>query len=244
MKYYAVVCGVQPGIYTDWPSAEKMVKGFPGAIFKSFRTRIEAEAFIKDQSKLCPPNPAQTAQQPIQQPMQQPMQQPTQQPIQQPMHQRVPNTTTVQAPLPLVDHTTIYTDGSMQDKTCGFGVVIITNTGDKFEAYGRVPQNLGVTNNVAELYAIYVGLSLVKGNVMVYSDSKYAIGVLTGWNAVANVALIDAIRELIQDRSVRFQHVYSHTGIEFNEEADKLADLGREQLEPLIVIKNGNRLPL
>ena len=46
-KYYAVVCGVVPGIYTDWPTTERMVKGYPGAIFKSFRSRVDAETSLE-----------------------------------------------------------------------------------------------------------------------------------------------------------------------------------------------------
>lgn len=217
MKYYAVVCGVQPGIYTDWPTAEKMVKGFPGAIFKSFHTRTEAEAFIeKSRGVTCPTPQAQIQTQPRPQPQ----------------------------VLPLIDTTIIYTDGSMEKGRCGFGVVIIPSTGEKIVAYGHVPEHLGITNNVAELYAIYVALSLVQGNIMLYSDSQYAIGVLTGWNAVANRDLIQAIMNLIGNRDVKLQHVRAHVGIELNEEADKLADIGREQTEHLVVLKNGQRLAL
>lgn len=223
MKYYAVVCGVQPGIYTDWPTAEKMVKGFPGAIFKSFHTRAEAEAFI-----------AKSGQQTYQKPQAQQVQkaQAQQQTYQKPQA------------LPLVDATIIYTDGSRDRGRCGYGVVMLPTTGEKFVAYGYVPPNLGITNNVAELYAIYVALSLVQGNVMLYSDSKYAIGVLTGMNAVANVGLIQGIKNLIGDRDVRFEHVRAHVGIELNEEADRLADYGRDQDEHLVVIKDGQRLDL
>lgn len=45
-KYYAVKAGYNPGIYTTWAQAEKEVKGFPGATFKSFSTRQEALAFL------------------------------------------------------------------------------------------------------------------------------------------------------------------------------------------------------
>lgn len=35
-KYYAFVCGVVPGIYTDWPTTERMVKGYPGQFSRVF----------------------------------------------------------------------------------------------------------------------------------------------------------------------------------------------------------------
>jgi len=42
-KYYVVWVGQQPGIYTTWAEAERQVKGFPGAKFKSFPSQAEAE---------------------------------------------------------------------------------------------------------------------------------------------------------------------------------------------------------
>ena len=251
MKYYAVARGVQPGIYTDWPTAEKMVKGFSGALYKSFATRAEAETFMANNNvgrapqttRQVPQNYQPTTQQAQLVPQTYPPQVPTQvvqyvpQPYQPRPHDQ-PHT------LPLSDHTIIYTDGSMQNSLCGFGVVIITSEGDKLVAYGRVPANLGVTNNVAELYAIYVALSLVQGDVVLYSDSTYAIGVLTGWKANVNIALIQGILPFMKGRSVKLTHVSAHVGIQYNEEVDKLADLGREQTEPLVVLKNGERINL
>lgn len=143
-----------------------------------------------------------------------------------------------------VQQTIAYTDGSMNGGRCGFGVVIIADTGDKFEAYGHVPEYLGATNNVGELYAIYVALSLIQGDVLIYSDSKYAIGVLTGWNVKANVNIVESIKKLLVNRIVRFQHVAAHSGIMYNEEADRLADKGRLQEKELIVLKNGQQLQL
>lgn len=45
-KYYAVKAGRTPGIYRSWDECKSVVDGFPGAIYKSFRTREEAEAFL------------------------------------------------------------------------------------------------------------------------------------------------------------------------------------------------------
>ena len=47
-KYYAVVKGWKPGIYTDWfGGAKEQVEGYKGAIFKGFTTRQGAEEFIQ-----------------------------------------------------------------------------------------------------------------------------------------------------------------------------------------------------
>ncbi len=48
MKFYAVLKGRQPGIYTTWPACEEQVKGFPGAIYKAFSTKAQALAFVGD----------------------------------------------------------------------------------------------------------------------------------------------------------------------------------------------------
>ncbi|HZV72067.1 MAG TPA: ribonuclease H family protein [Saprospiraceae bacterium] len=42
-KYYVVWHGHKPGIYSTWPQAQAQVKNFPGAIYKSFSSRLEAE---------------------------------------------------------------------------------------------------------------------------------------------------------------------------------------------------------
>lgn len=45
-KYYVVKVGKVPGIYFNWPDCQAQVVGFPGAIYKGFKTLEEAEAFL------------------------------------------------------------------------------------------------------------------------------------------------------------------------------------------------------
>lgn len=47
MKYYAVKVGKKTGIFTNWSEAEPLVKGYPGAKFKSFATKQEAEQYLQ-----------------------------------------------------------------------------------------------------------------------------------------------------------------------------------------------------
>lgn len=42
-KYYVVWEGVTPGIYENWNDCNLQIKGFPGAKYKSFKTKAEAE---------------------------------------------------------------------------------------------------------------------------------------------------------------------------------------------------------
>jgi ribonuclease HI len=47
-KFYAVQNGRVPGVYTDWPTAQKQITGWTKPKHKSFSTRAEAEAFVRE----------------------------------------------------------------------------------------------------------------------------------------------------------------------------------------------------
>ena len=41
-KYYTILEGLQPGIYDDWDVCKEKIKGFSGAVYKSYKTLDEA----------------------------------------------------------------------------------------------------------------------------------------------------------------------------------------------------------
>jgi ribonuclease HI len=43
-KYYVVWQGQEPGIYDSWAACQQQIKGYPGAKYKSFKTKDAAEA--------------------------------------------------------------------------------------------------------------------------------------------------------------------------------------------------------
>lgn len=45
-NYYAVKNGRQIGIFKTWAECQKLVQGFPGALFKGFVTKAEADAYM------------------------------------------------------------------------------------------------------------------------------------------------------------------------------------------------------
>ena len=45
-KFYAVKQGRKTGMFLTWDDCKKQVMGYPGAIYKSFGTREEAEAYL------------------------------------------------------------------------------------------------------------------------------------------------------------------------------------------------------
>lgn len=51
-KYYAVKVGKVPGIYETWSECQEQIKGFPNAIYKSFKSKTQAENFVKVEEKM------------------------------------------------------------------------------------------------------------------------------------------------------------------------------------------------
>lgn len=47
-KFYGVRVGRQPGVFSSWPACQVQVKGFSGAVFKSFPTEQEAREFANN----------------------------------------------------------------------------------------------------------------------------------------------------------------------------------------------------
>src|SRR5262249_50554522 len=120
----------------------------------------------------------------------------------------------------------VWTDGACTGNPgpAGLGVVVID---------GKERRELGEflgegTNNIAELAAIERGLASVRDRerpVIVYSDSAYAIGLLSqNWKPKANVELVARIRTLTaQFADLRFVKVPGHAGVPENERCDELA---------------------
>lgn len=50
-KYYAVLKGRKTGVFTSWEECEEQVKGFSGALYKSFKTMREAETALELQEQ-------------------------------------------------------------------------------------------------------------------------------------------------------------------------------------------------
>ncbi len=50
-KYYVVWRGHKPGIYTDWPTAQHQIQGFPKPIYKIFGSKLLAQRAFKEGSE-------------------------------------------------------------------------------------------------------------------------------------------------------------------------------------------------
>lgn len=151
----------------------------------------------------------------------------------------------------------VYTDGSClknnYETSCGYGVYFPNN---ELPNIGRPFVNLPLTNQRAELYAIYKALHKITSNLVfdtihIYSDSEYSIKSLTIWiknwkknnwktssnKYVMNQDIIKKIDEILQKYpdKITFTHVRSHTGFTDphslgNEKADRLATNGAKRI--------------
>ncbi len=124
-------------------------------------------------------------------------------------------------------HWIAYTDGACTGNPgpAGAGFVILGPESCHMEGYEYLGEQ---TNNIGELVAIECALEAIPKaakQVTVYTDSQYAIGVLSkGWKAKANVDLIARIRKLVLARpNLEWYYVRGHKGIPLNERADELA---------------------
>lgn len=120
----------------------------------------------------------------------------------------------------------VYTDGASSGNPgpSGIGVLLRYGVHEK-----EVSRYIGIaTNNIAELEAIRVGLSLIRNPalpVRVYTDSSYALGLLAkGWKASKNKALVADLRKMVsQFKDILFVKVKGHSGDVGNERVDGLA---------------------
>jgi len=149
---------------------------------------------------------------------------------------------------PDADTITIYTDGACSGNPgpAGIGVVI-----ERPEQVLELGEFIGSgTNNIAELAAILRALDELTeeerdARIHLYTDSGWCLGVLVGgWNAKANLELIEKIREHIKVMpNLELLKIKGHAGHEGNEEADRLATMSVRREESLTPRKRRRRRP-
>jgi ribonuclease HI len=211
-KFYVVLQGKRPGIYTSWSGlggAEEQVKGFGGAVYKGFARREDAEAFLagKTAGTLAKGNGRS-------------------------------GSDDAGINLPQGEYVSIFTDGGCINNPGpgGYGVVIIDGKSRKELSGGfRL-----TTNNRMELTACIVALrSLEKGaKAVLATDSRYVVnGIEKGWarrwrsrnwmrdktHRAENSDLWGELLDLLEQRDVSFRWVRGHAGHTENERCDVLA---------------------
>lgn len=148
-KYYTVWKGVNPGVYSSWTDCQLQIKGFKGALYKSFDTREEAEcAFASPASEFMNPHGGKSGES-----------------LAKGHGANLPEN--FNSECIAVDAACSGNPGMMEYR----GVYL--RTGQEIFHYGPVY----ATNNIGEFLAIVHGLALLKQkglNMPIYSDSRNA----------------------------------------------------------------------
>lgn len=198
-KYYAVKKGKVPGIYLSWNDCKAMVDGYQGAVYKSFKTIEEAEKFITGEKiisglKASGKNTSESGE---------------------------------------TCSTYAFVDGSFNKAThtYGYGGFLVTDN-EKYVLQGADNDaEMATMRNVAgEIKgaeaAVKKAIELGIKELVIYYDYMGIEMWATGaWkrNKAGTIAYHDYIMSVRGQIKLTFVKVKGHSGVEGNEEADKLA---------------------
>jgi ribonuclease HI len=219
-KFYVIWAGRVPGIYTDWPTAQKQVMKFAGAKYKSFTSKSEAEAAFSEGKVATTTSDAKTGG----------------------ASSKTSRGNNLSAP-PIKTDVVIYCDGGCDPNPgkAGSGVAVYQN--DQLIQLWYGVFNPNGTNNTAELSALFYSLQLAQHateqglSAQILCDSMYSIQCIrdwaTGWEKngwkkktgeIKNLDIIKPAYALYNEikNKVLLSHVKAHAGTEGNELADRM----------------------
>lgn len=228
-KFYVVKQGRTPGIYTTWAECLRQVDKFAGAVYKSYKTRAEAEEAFGSKTLTTRSTASKT--------------------VDKKKTSTVSDADSSSATMGNI-RLRIYCDGACSGNPgkAGSGLAIYEDEKKPVLMYGAA--DVIGTNNTAELKALLRALELAvetqHEKVAILSDSKYSIECVVnwayGWKAkgwtkqggeIKNLDLIKTAHALYDGikNKVIISHVRGHAGVEGNELADRMA---------VIAASNGN----
>ena len=251
-RWYAVRAGRQTGVFPSWSECKPLVDGFPGARYKRFATKDDADAFVATTSPLLQSRPTAATRAPRGPAASSKL-----------LAQRQ-STAAALAKMPR-GSLLLYTDGGCTGnagvaetvRPAGWGVVVLekqaeTGSGQTLrqvaELHGPVELNqsspwfLGAkvaSNNTGELSGIAHALIWLRDEgsqvpAAIIYDSDYAAKITQGiYKAHKNRMLAGSCRRLCtaerqrRDGGVTFVHVKGHSNDQWNDRADALVQLGK-----------------
>ena len=198
-KVYAVKQGRQTGIFDTWAECQEQIKGFSGAVYKSFTSREDAEKYLGIGDGL----------------------------TQNYLFEQPELSEPVQKSSDFMDYLetdtcVAYVDGSNTDSRVGSGVIMIFGSATEKEEAVAVRNVAGEINSA--MIAMHTAKMLGKRKVTIIYDyagiEQWATG---GWSA--KTPLAQAYKRFYDNLSieVEFVKVKGHTGVEGNEMVDKVA---------------------
>jgi len=220
-KFYVIWVGREPGIYTDWPTAQKQIMKFSGAKYKSFPSKAEAEAAFTEGKITTTSSSASKTRG---------------------ASSKTNRGNNLSAP-PIKTDVVIYCDGGCDPNPGKAGSGVAVYQDDQLIQLWYGVFNPNGTNNTAELSALFYSLQLAQRateqglSAQILCDSMYSIQCIrdwaTGWEKngwkkktgeIKNLDIIKpayALYNEIKDK-VLLSHVKAHAGTEGNELADRM----------------------
>ncbi len=206
-KFYAVKNGLVPGIYTTWEQCKSNVDGFSGALYKSFKTLEEAKIYMGIQD-----NDISTSNVDVSENIE--------------SSEKETYYDNDEKPYAFVD-------GSYNVSTSvyGYGGFLIAN-GKKhiLTGCGDEPEMAAMRNVAGEVLgsmaAIKKALELGLKELTIYYDyAGIEMWALGNWkrNKKGTIAYYEFVNSIRNNIALYFVKVKGHSGIDGNEEADRLA---------------------
>ncbi|CCK75015.1 probable ribonuclease HI [Oleispira antarctica RB-8] len=230
-KFYVIWVGREPGIYTDWPTAQKQIMKFSGAKYKSFPTKAEADAAFSGGSVS---SDAGAGSKP------------------RGSSSKTSRGNNLSAP-PIKTDVVIYCDGGCDPNPGKAGSGVAVYQDDQLIQLWYGVYNPNGTNNTAELSALFYSLQLAQHatkqglSAQILCDSMYSIQCIRDWAAgwekngwkkktgeIKNLDIIKQAYALYNEikETVLLSHVKAHAGTEGNELADRMTMVAVERKDP------------
>ena len=220
-NYYAVKAGRKTGIYESWEDCKKQVHGFPGAIFKKWKTKEEAERYLEKKTEVFSDFKRKSVKEKQDAPV-------SEDALQEALFQKYPT------------EAIAFVDGSYQKEsgTYGYGVVFFLKKELRAKREGRIEEKGSGTEEayremrnvsgeiLAACRAVEIALQYGLHSLCIFHDYQGISSWATGeWKC--NKEKTKAYRKFMQDAEkkirLEFVKVPAHSGIYFNELADRLA---------------------
>lgn len=210
-KFYAVKIGRIPGIYNTWSEAEEQVKGFSGAVYKSFLDEESAHRYISSEiDALSRKSSKQLSD------------------INEEIQEEIKKLTDGEV-ISFVDGShSLDADGK---EKYSFGAVIITNESEDSLYKAFVNRDyMGFRNIAGEIEAVRQVISWAIDNKKTKIKVFYDYEGIEKWATKewkAKIRLSQEYSKFFDEKSklikIEFQHVKAHSGVSYNEKADELA---------------------
>lgn len=228
-KYYAVHVGLVKGVYTTWDECEVQVKGVPGAKYKSFPTLEEAEYFVEtgcDKKGASQGATSKTSSSRVASSSSE--------------KTSTRGTRGKEAPI-RQDRCELfaYIDGSFDSRTgtVGYGGVIIHGEKELEFARGtrekRYSQYWNISGELlAAIHVVQYALSLgVKSCALYYDCAGIAEWGKGAWKTNNDLTRDYAsfMKKANETLHIEYYKIAAHTGVVYNERADRLAKKGIEK---------------